>query len=42
VSVAVPNRFGKHEYSWESLGLTREVIDEQFNDYRATYAEYLT
>jgi hypothetical protein len=40
-SVAVQNRFGKHEYSWDSLGLTREALDERFSDYRARYAEFL-
>lgn len=42
VSVAVPNRFGKHEYSWDSLGLNREALDERFSAYRTRFAEYLT
>jgi hypothetical protein len=41
VDVAVPNRFGKHEYSWDSLGLSRAALDEQFSDYRTRFAEYL-
>jgi Sulfotransferase family len=41
VSVAVQNRFGKHEYDWEELGLEREALNERFSDYRDRYAEYL-
>jgi hypothetical protein len=40
-AVAVQNRFGKHEYTWESLGLERGTLDEQFTDYRSHFAEYL-
>ena len=41
VGVAVPNRFGKHEYDWADLGIAREALDERFGDYRTRYAEYL-
>jgi hypothetical protein len=41
VDVAVQHRFGKHEYSWDSLGLTRETLDDRFTEYRSRFAEYL-
>jgi hypothetical protein len=40
-SVAVQNRFGKHEYSWDSLGLVQDALDEQFSEYRSRFAEHL-
>jgi hypothetical protein len=39
--VAVQNRYGRHDYDWERLGLDRGALDERFGDYRATFAEYL-
>jgi hypothetical protein len=41
VGTAVQNRFGKHEYGWDDLGLNRDKLDERFGDYRARFAEYL-
>jgi hypothetical protein len=41
VGVAVQHRFGKHEYGWDGLGLSRDALDERFSDYRTHFAEYL-
>ncbi|HEX4018226.1 MAG TPA: sulfotransferase [Frankiaceae bacterium] len=41
VGTAVQNRFGKHAYGWEDLGLNRAELDERFGAYRDQYAEYL-
>jgi hypothetical protein len=41
VGVAVQNRFGKHEYGWDDLGLDRAALDERFAEYRERFAEYL-
>ncbi len=41
VAVAVPNRFGKHEYGWADLGLDRNDLDERFGAYRERFAPYL-
>ena len=40
-AVEVQHRFGKHEYTWESLGLSHDALDERFIDYRTHFAEYL-
>jgi hypothetical protein len=39
--VAVPQRFGKHVYSWDDLGLNRADLDERFSSYRARFADHL-
>jgi hypothetical protein len=31
------HRFGKHEYTFEGLGLSKPAIDERFADYRSRY-----
>jgi hypothetical protein len=41
VGTAVQNRFGKHEYGWEGLGLDRDKLDERFGEYRTRFEEYL-
>jgi hypothetical protein len=40
-AVAVPNRFGVHEYDWADFGLRRERLDERFAAYRERFAELL-
>jgi hypothetical protein len=40
-SVAVQNRFGRHDYDWADLGLDRAGLDERFHAYRARYAAFL-
>jgi hypothetical protein len=39
--VAVPQRFGKHVYRWEDLGLNRADLDERFSSYRTRFADHL-
>jgi hypothetical protein len=41
VTVAVQHRYGRHEYSWDGLGLDRGALDERFADYRDRFAEHL-
>ena len=41
VATAVQHRYGRHDYRWESLGLERSALDEQFSTYRSRFAEYL-
>jgi hypothetical protein len=41
VGVAVPNRYGRHDYDWASLGLDRAALDDRFHAYRERFAEHL-
>jgi hypothetical protein len=40
-AVAVPNRFGRHEYDLAEFGLSRGDVDERFGAYRERFASYL-
>jgi hypothetical protein len=40
-TVAVPNRYGRHEYGLADFALDRGEIDERFSRYRERYAAYL-
>jgi hypothetical protein len=40
-TVAVQNRYGKHEYDWQGLGLDRSALDERFSAYSERFAEHL-
>ena len=39
-AVAVPNRFGRHEYDLADFSLTRGAIDERFAHYRERFADH--